>query len=92
MNRFELGTCFITPEAKQELVEGEYPPECLFIRHRQGDWGDVDDEGIVANNRALVFGGRVFSTYTIEGSKFLVITLADRSSTTIMLSSEVNGS
>ena len=88
MELFELGKCLITPGAKRELDEGEFPAECLLIRHRQGDWDELEPEDIVANNRALVFSDRIFSTYIIEGTKFWVITEADRSSTTIMLPSE----
>jgi hypothetical protein len=85
MELFELGKCLITAAAKEKLDAGDYPAQCLLIRHRQGEWDELEPEDIVANNRALVFGDRIFSTYIVEGSKFFVITEADRSSTTIML-------
>jgi hypothetical protein len=88
MELFELGKCLITQAAKKKLDVGDYPAECLLIRHRQGEWDELEPEDIVANNRALVFGDRIFSAYTIDGIKFFVITEADRSSTTIMLSFE----
>lgn len=88
MEKFELGKCLITPAARKKLDQGEFPAECLLIRHRQGEWDELEAEEIVANNRALAFGGRIFSAYTVEGSTFFVITSADRSSTTIMLALE----
>ena len=55
-------------------------------RHERGDWGDVDREDARANDRALDGGGRVLSAYRDRrGTKFWVITEADRSATTILL-------
>jgi hypothetical protein len=85
---FNMGRCCITPGAKAEIDELDYLPATLLNRHHQGDWGDLEPEDIVANNRALIFGDRLFSAYILQGVKFWVITEADRSSTTIMLPSE----
>lgn len=85
---FELGRCCITPAAKAELAQGDYPFECLLIRHHQGDWGDLEFEDKQANDAALINGSRIFSAYIAEGTKYWVITEADRSSTTILLPSE----
>ncbi len=85
---FELGRCCITPAAKAELAQGEYPFECLLLRHHQGDWGDLDSDDLDANEAALINGSRLFSVYLIHGKKFWVITEADRSATTILLPSD----
>jgi hypothetical protein len=60
-----------------------------LARHLQGDWGELDAEDIAANEHALLHGGRLLSAYaTVAGTKFWIITEADRSSTTILLPSE----
>lgn len=60
-----------------------------LTRHLQADWGELDQEDITANNEALEQGGRLVSAYkTQEGTKFWIITEADRSVTTILLPEE----
>ena len=60
-----------------------------LMRHQKGDWGDLEECDIQANNDALVHGARLFSAYhSAKGEKFWIITEADRSSTTILLPSE----
>jgi hypothetical protein len=52
-------------------------------RHQSGDWGDGDTE---ANERALIERTRLWSVYHAEsGTKFWLITEADRSVTTVLL-------
>jgi hypothetical protein len=53
-----------------------------------GDWAEMENEDQQANQDAIIHGDRVFSAYTIEQTKFWVITEADRSMTTILLPSE----
>jgi hypothetical protein len=58
-------------------------------RHACGDWGDVDAEDAEANAEALECGSRLLSAYQLEsGERLWIITEADRSSTTILLSGE----
>ena len=55
-------------------------------RHQAGDWGDVDSHDRQANDRALIEGTRLLSVYhATKGIKFLLITEADRSVTTVLL-------
>ncbi len=37
----------------------------LIVRHARGDWGDLEAEDRAANDRAVCFGGRIFSAYTV---------------------------
>lgn len=60
----------------------------LLSKHAQGDWGDLCEEDRQANAAALKHGNRLFSRYDIGSVSFYVITEADRSCTTILLTSE----
>jgi hypothetical protein len=85
--KFRLGRVAITPGAKEEL-DGASVFDAL-LRHHQGDWGDVDPEDRKENERSLKEGFRLLSSYKdTHGTKFWIITEADRSATTILLPSE----
>jgi len=63
-------------------------PEILLAlsRHVRGDWGDLDPEDRQTNEKALLRGGRLFSSYqSSQGIKFWIITEWDRSVTTALL-------
>ena len=58
-------------------------------RHAVGDWGELDPEDRKENDLSLKQGFRVLSAYTDrEGTKFWIITEADRSVTTFLLPAE----
>jgi hypothetical protein len=58
-------------------------------RHLRGDWGELDREDRAANDQALLEGRRLLSAYTTEtGTKFWIVTEADRSVTTVLLPGE----
>ncbi len=86
---FELGQMVVTPgaiEAAQEI--GRHPIQ-FIARHAEGKWGDLPEEDIATNERALRETGRLFSAYKFEsGHKFYVITEWDRSYTTLLLPEE----
>jgi len=85
--RFQLGSIVATPGALKSVSHDEII--CSLRRHSQGDWGELDREDVAANERALEKGGRLVSAYkTVQGTKFWIITEADRSATTILLPSE----
>jgi hypothetical protein len=74
----------ITPNAQSKLD----PADVLEAIHRHsiGDWGELDDEDKAENELSLKEGFRVLSAYTDRsGTKFWVITEADRSATTVLL-------
>ena len=84
MSKFQAGQVVMTPGAAEAV------PEAVMItalaRHLNGHWGDVCKEDKAANNLALRDGGRLFSAYHApDGTKFWIITEADRSATTILL-------
>ena len=82
--RFQMGRIVSTPNAIQSLLN-----EDILIgidRHQAGDWGDVSAEDRQANDHALVEGTRLLSVYhTANGTKFWIITEADRSASTVLL-------
>lgn len=79
-----LGHVVITPAAAAVLDRPEVVT--ALRRHASGDWGDVDDDDRRANDDALRHETRLLSAYTsASGTKFWVITEADRSVTTVLL-------
>ena len=61
----------------------------LLNRQARRDWGECCEHDRQANEEALVSGARRFSTYRMPGDgKVWVITEADRSSTTVLLTHE----
>ncbi|MBX3119695.1 MAG: hypothetical protein KF784_11565 [Fimbriimonadaceae bacterium] len=83
-DRFELGNTYITPNAECQLEWIEVLR--ALNRHALCDWGEVDDDDRKANDRALQHGSRLLSVYRDGcGTKFWIITEADRSATTVLL-------
>jgi hypothetical protein len=84
---FETGPTVTTPGALTSLSPGEI---CgALIRHSQGDWGQLCQEDLEENSRALKRGGRLFSQYeSASGRLFWIITECDRSVTTVLLPEE----
>jgi hypothetical protein len=84
--RVELGQLGMTPGARDALVAGGHIPPEFLLRHKHGDWGEVDAEDRRANERALLIGSRILSSYrTRLDDRLWVITEADRSVTTLLL-------
>jgi hypothetical protein len=82
--KFPLGQIVATPHA----ITAIQPDEILkaLSRHVRGDWGTLDAEDLNANEHALRFGGRLFSSYhSSQNVKFWIITECDRSVTTVLL-------
>ena len=84
---FTLGRTLATPAAREELSQLKYSPLDLLRKHMSGDWSEMAIEDQQSNRAAISEGSRIFSAYTIQSTKFWVITEADRSSTTILLPS-----
>jgi len=82
--KFRLGRILSTPHALESLTHEDILRG--IQRHQAGDWGDLRNENLAANDRALVQGTRIFSAYhAANGTKFWIITEADRSATTVLL-------
>ena len=82
--KFRLGKIVSTPNALEHIS----PEDILSAiqRHQAGDWGNVTEEDRQANDQALVEGTRILSVYhATNGTKFWLITKADRSVTTVLL-------
>ena len=82
--KFQLGQTVTTPAALNAIPNDEML--AALGRHTRGDWGDCDKEDWTENNLSLKRRLRLFSVYhTVSGTKFWIITEADRSATTILL-------
>lgn len=89
MGALQLGKRVLTPGAHLALLAAGTPVTTLLARHQSGDWGSLDRHDRQANSDALEYGGRVISRYElVTGDTVLVATEANRSATTILLSSE----
>ena len=81
---FHLGMLVITSNASATLNPEDV--QRAIGRHRRCDWGNLCPEDMRENERALHTEGRLFSTYADRtGTKFYIITEADRSATTVLL-------
>ena len=82
-----IGKVVITPGALEAVNSFEISQ--LLGRHVAGDWGDVPGEDWIANDEAVLTGGRLLSSYKTQNEeKIWIITEWDRSVTTLLLPSE----
>lgn len=87
--KFSPGSVYITPGAMERFTASGDHPLAFLIRHLAGDWGEVNAEDWQANEQSLRSNLRLLSVYTMSnGTKFWVITEADRSATTFLLPEE----
>jgi len=78
-----------TQGALEALRASGDDPLAYFIRHIAGDWGYVDEHDRKENELSLQHGWRILSSYTMSnGTRFWIITEADRSVTTFPLPEE----
>lgn len=82
---FELGQIVTTPRALNQMERCRIQPATLLARHAAGDWGELCEEDVEENARALEQGGTLYSVYTAGANTIWVTTLADRSITTLKL-------
>lgn len=82
-----LGVLVATPGVLERVSHLEVV--AALQRHCDGDWGLLDAEDREANDHALIEGGRLLSSYeAADGTRFWIITEANRSVTTLLLPSE----
>ena len=82
--KFRLGHIVATPNALAKLAQDDILAG--IQRHQAGDWGDVPDEDRQENELSLQQGFRLLSAYcAANGTKFWIITEADRLVTTVLL-------
>lgn len=85
---FPVGQVYLTRGVLDQLHNSSAVLTALW-RHAAGDWGEVCAEDKELNDRALIDGTRLLSAYVAEdGTRFWVITEADRSATTVLLPEE----
>lgn len=88
-SKFPLGRLVATPGAINFLDSKGLDFSPYLQRHLRGDWGDLSEDDIQANERAVQEGEQLLSSYLIDGSdKIWIITERDRSVTTILLPGE----
>jgi hypothetical protein len=82
--RIPLGRTVITPNALDHVHRADV---CAALRrHTCGDWGDLSADDKAENELSLKQGFRLLSAYCDRnGTRFWIITEADRSSTTVLL-------
>jgi hypothetical protein len=87
--KFSPGSVVATPGVLEAFRASGDDPLAYLVRHIAGDWGEVDAEDWRANEQSLLRDFRLLSVYTMSnGTKFWVITEADRSATTFLLPDE----
>jgi len=96
-HRFDLGAIVVSPEALRALQRFGTDPGTLVHRHASGDWGDIDTEARLANERALRSGGWLVSMYVLcspigahpRRQTLCIVTEAGGKFTTLQLLDEV---
>src|SRR5436190_15825810 len=87
--RFALGQTYITPGAQDALMAAGQTEIQFLRRHASGDWSELSTLDAKENERSVQNGFRIRSAYsTAAGASIWIITEADRSSTTILLSDQ----
>ena len=83
----DLGLIAVTRNAMAQVHRSE---ACeALARHVVGDWGEIDPDAWKVNEQALEYGRAIVSCYLDRHDRrFLIVTDADRSSTTILLPDE----
>lgn len=83
-SKFSLGQTVITQNARDMLHPEDIP--AALARHANGDWGNLSEADRRENDLSLEKGFRLLSSYEDrKGTKFWIITEADRSVTTVLL-------
>ena len=87
--QFSPGSVVATPGILEAFRASGDDPLAYLVRHIAGDWGEVNAEDWRANEESLLHELRLLSVYTMSnGTKFWIITEADRSATTFLLPDE----
>ena len=83
-----LGRVVATPGALKLLSEAGEDSFCYLDRHAWGDWGDLDGHDRRENELSLQHGWRIVSSYPVGEKTIWVISEADRTVTTVLLSED----
>ena len=84
---FAIGSTYTTPGAGDTIPAHELLK--ALRRHSLCDWGDCSPDDWTENDFSVDKDLRLFSVYhSSDGTKFWIITEADRSATTVLLPDE----
>ena len=83
---FSFGQIYTTPKVNEYLSVDEVIN--LLLWHGQLKAGELGEDDQKANREALLYGGRIFSCYSVNGMNYFVITESDRSMTTVLRADE----
>ncbi|WP_041219108.1 hypothetical protein [Burkholderia pseudomallei] len=87
--RVSPGCIFVSVGACGALRAAGIPLVYFVIRHMCGDWGRLTDEDWQRNERALVTGNYLLSSYILSnGQKIWMHTTCERSATFVLLPTE----
>jgi hypothetical protein len=87
--RFEFGRILATPGAISAMRMAGASPLRLLRHHVHGDFGDLHQDDVRANELAIRRAMRVLSGYVLSTEERVwLVTEADRFSTTILLREE----
>jgi hypothetical protein len=87
-NLFPLGKVSLT-HGVNDLIQGQHEVLNSFLmKHVSGEWGVLDDDDKLSNENALKYGGRLLSVYELHEVMIWIVTEADRSCSTFLLSWE----
>lgn len=88
---FNIGQTVVTRGVNEKLMESRPFAQFVaksFVRHCNGDWGELCEEDKEANEYALKHGERLLSRYENGDLSIYIITEWDRSVTTILFPHE----
>lgn len=91
MAKFELGGLYQTRGIAAAIEENpQFYIEVIeaYQKYIAGNYGDLCEEDIQANEEAIEYGGRILAAYTTSQGRIYIITEADRSATTILFCDE----
>jgi hypothetical protein len=71
--KFEAGEIVITPAASAALEACGQCLDDLLLRHRGGDWGDVNEQARTVNERGLVERFNLQSSFALPNGQHLVV-------------------
>ena len=82
--KFALGEIALTLDAQAEISLNEI--KSSLFRHHFGDWGEVEEDERLKNERSLLLDQELISAYhSSDGIRFWIITEHDRSLTSVLL-------
>lgn len=86
---FDSGRIVITAGVSDLVLRGALNPLIFLQHHLTGNWGDISEQAANVNDAAINNSQRLLSSYTVNSDvTLLVVTAADRSTTTLLLPRE----